>query len=44
MTVLPGDVIMTDTSSGVGPIAPGDIVEIEISGIGILSNPVVAEV
>ena len=44
MTLLPGDVIMTGTPSGVGPIAPGDTVEIEISGVGVLRNPVVAEV
>ncbi len=43
MTLLPGDVIMTGTPSGVGPIAPGDVVEIEISEIGTLRNPVVAE-
>ncbi len=43
MTLLPGDVIMTGTPSGVGPFAPGDTIEIEISGIGILRNPVVAE-
>jgi 2-keto-4-pentenoate hydratase/2-oxohepta-3-ene-1,7-dioic acid hydratase in catechol pathway len=43
ITLLPGDVIMTGTPSGVSPIVPGDTVEIEISGAGILSNPVVAE-
>ncbi len=43
MTLLPGDLIITGTPAGVGPIKPGDIVEIEIEGIGILSNPVVAE-
>jgi 2-keto-4-pentenoate hydratase/2-oxohepta-3-ene-1,7-dioic acid hydratase in catechol pathway len=43
MTLLPGDLIMTGTPDGVGPIAPGDTVEVEISGIGILRNPVVAE-
>ena len=43
MSLLPGDVIMTGTPSGVGPITPGDVVEIEISGVGILRNPVVAE-
>jgi 2-keto-4-pentenoate hydratase/2-oxohepta-3-ene-1,7-dioic acid hydratase in catechol pathway len=43
MTLLPGDVIMTGTPSGVGPIKPGDTFEVEIEGIGILSNPVVAE-
>ena len=43
MTLLPGDVIMTGTPSGVGPIAPGDTVEIEVEGVGVLRNPVVAE-
>lgn len=43
MTLIPGDVIMTGTPSGVGPVTPGDVVEIEISGIGVLRNPVVAE-
>ena len=40
MTLFPGDVIATGTPSGVGPIAPGDSVEVAISGIGILHNPV----
>lgn len=43
ITLLPGDVIMTGTPSGVGSIVPGDTVEVEIEGIGILRNPVVAE-
>ena len=43
MTLLPGDVIMTGTPAGVGPIAAGDLLEVEIPGIGILRNPVVAE-
>ncbi|MEU6912897.1 fumarylacetoacetate hydrolase family protein [Streptomyces olindensis] len=43
LTLLPGDVIMTGTPSGVGPIRPGDVVEVEIEGIGVLRNPVVAE-
>ncbi len=42
MTLLPGDVILTGTPSGVGPIEPGDRVEVEIEGIGVLVNPVVA--
>ena len=42
MTLLPGDVILTGTPSGVGPMEPGDTVEIEIGGIGILRNTVVA--
>jgi 2-keto-4-pentenoate hydratase/2-oxohepta-3-ene-1,7-dioic acid hydratase in catechol pathway len=41
MTLLPGDVILTGTPSGVGPIVNGDIVEVTISGIGTLSNPVI---
>jgi len=42
-TLMPGDVIMTGTPSGVGPFVPGDVIEIEVDGIGVLSNPVVAE-
>jgi len=40
MTLLPGDVILTGTPSGVGPIKPGDVVEVEIEGIGTLKNVV----
>jgi 2-keto-4-pentenoate hydratase/2-oxohepta-3-ene-1,7-dioic acid hydratase in catechol pathway len=43
MTLNPGDVILTGTPSGVGELRPGDTVEIEIEGIGILKNPVVSE-
>ena len=42
MTLLPGDVILTGTPAGVGPIAAGDRVEVEIEGIGVLMNTVVA--
>ena len=42
MTLLPGDVIMTGTPAGVGPMEPGDAVEVELSGIGILTNPIVS--
>ena len=38
-----GDLIFTGTPAGVGPIIAGDVVEVEISGIGILSCPVVDE-
>jgi len=41
MTLLPGDVLLTGTPSGVGPIEAGDIMEVEIEGIGKLVNPVV---
>jgi 2-keto-4-pentenoate hydratase/2-oxohepta-3-ene-1,7-dioic acid hydratase in catechol pathway len=40
MTLMPGDVIMTGTPAGVGRLAPGDLVEVEIEGLGVLSNPV----
>jgi len=42
-TLLPGDVILTGTPAGVGPMVPGDVVSVSISGIGTLSNPVMAE-
>lgn len=42
MTLLPGDVVLTGTPAGVGPIIPGDRVEVEVEGIGVLVNPVVA--
>jgi 2-keto-4-pentenoate hydratase/2-oxohepta-3-ene-1,7-dioic acid hydratase in catechol pathway len=41
MTLLPGDIICTGTPSGVGPILPGDVVEVEVEGVGTLRNPVV---
>ena len=41
MTLLPGDVILTGTPAGVGPIVAGDTVTVEIDGIGTLSNPVI---
>ena len=40
MTLEPGDLIATGTPSGVGPLAEGDVVDIRIGGIGVLSNPV----
>ncbi|MBN1686935.1 MAG: fumarylacetoacetate hydrolase family protein [Spirochaetales bacterium] len=42
-TLYPGDIITTGTPSGVSKIAHGDVVEVEIENIGILSNPVVEE-
>ena len=38
-TLLPGDVILTGTPAGVGPIVDGDRVEVTVSGLGTLSNP-----
>jgi 2-keto-4-pentenoate hydratase/2-oxohepta-3-ene-1,7-dioic acid hydratase in catechol pathway len=41
MTLEPGDVIATGTPGGVGPLSPGDVVEVKVSGIGTLRNSVV---
>lgn len=43
MTLYPGDVIATGTPAGVGPLAPGDTVEVEVEGVGVLSNPVLPD-
>ncbi|MBN2324604.1 MAG: fumarylacetoacetate hydrolase family protein [Spirochaetes bacterium] len=43
MTLLPGDVITTGTPSGIGAMKPGDTVEVEVEGIGVLRNAIVAE-
>jgi len=43
MTLEPGDLIATGTPAGVGPLAAGDVVEVEIPGVGVLRNPVVRE-
>ena len=43
MTLLPGDVILTGTPSGVGPLAPGDTFTVRIEGIGELTNKVVEQ-
>jgi 2-keto-4-pentenoate hydratase/2-oxohepta-3-ene-1,7-dioic acid hydratase in catechol pathway len=43
MTLEAGDIIMTGTPAGVGPLLPGDMVEVSIEGIGTLRNPVVSE-
>jgi 2-keto-4-pentenoate hydratase/2-oxohepta-3-ene-1,7-dioic acid hydratase (catechol pathway) len=42
-TLHAGDVVATGTPAGVGPMKPGDEVEVEIEGIGILKNPTVAD-
>jgi 2-keto-4-pentenoate hydratase/2-oxohepta-3-ene-1,7-dioic acid hydratase in catechol pathway len=43
LTLEPGDVIATGTPAGISPLAVGDTVEVEVQGIGVLSNIVVAE-
>ncbi len=40
MTLEPGDIVSTGTPEGVGPLADGDVVEVEVVGVGKLSNPV----
>ena len=42
-TLLPGDIIITGTPSGVSPLNHGDVVEVEIENIGTLRNPVITE-
>lgn len=42
MTLYPGDVIATGTPAGVGPLVSGDVVEVNVAGIGVLRNPVQA--
>ena len=41
MTLLPGDIILTGTPAGIGPLVAGDEVTVSIEGIGSLTNPVV---
>jgi 2-keto-4-pentenoate hydratase/2-oxohepta-3-ene-1,7-dioic acid hydratase in catechol pathway len=43
ITLMPGDIILTGTPAGVGPLSHGDVVEVEVEGIGTLRNPVVDE-
>ena len=41
MTLLPGDVILTGTPSGVGPLVTGQKVSVTVEGVGTLTNPVI---
>lgn len=43
LTLLPGDVIMTGTPSGIGQVQPGDSFEVRIEGIGKLTNPIIRQ-
>jgi 2-keto-4-pentenoate hydratase/2-oxohepta-3-ene-1,7-dioic acid hydratase in catechol pathway len=42
MTLEPGDLVATGTPAGVGKLEPGDIVEVEIVGLSMVTNPVAA--
>jgi len=42
MTLEPGDLLATGTPEGVGPLVPGDVVDVELPGLVTLTNPVVA--
>ncbi len=44
MTLEPGDLVATGTPAGVGPLLAGDVVEVEIPGVGTLRNPVVDDI
>jgi 2-keto-4-pentenoate hydratase/2-oxohepta-3-ene-1,7-dioic acid hydratase in catechol pathway len=43
MTLEPGDLILTGTPSGIGPVQVGDIMTVEVEGLGFISNPVINE-
>jgi 2-keto-4-pentenoate hydratase/2-oxohepta-3-ene-1,7-dioic acid hydratase in catechol pathway len=43
MTLEPGDIVATGTPDGIGPLQEGDVVEVEVTGVGKVSNPVVRE-
>jgi len=43
ITLVPGDIVITGTPAGVGALHHGDVVEVEIEGIGVLRNPVIDE-
>lgn len=40
MTLEPGDLVLTGTPEGVGPLLDGDVVEVEVPGVGLIGNPV----
>lgn len=40
MTLEPGDLLLTGTPAGIGPLGPGDVVEVEVPGVGAVRNPV----
>ena len=42
-TLEPGDLIATGTPEGIGPLSPGDRVEVELAGVGVVGNPVVSD-
>lgn len=43
MTLEPGDLVLTGTPAGVGAVQPGDVMTVEVEGLGALSNPVIGE-
>jgi len=42
MTLFPGDIVITGTPKGIAPMKPGDVVEVEVEGVGRLRNMVEA--
>ena len=43
MTLYPGDIVATGTPKGIAPMSPGDIVEVEVQGVGMLRNTVISQ-
>jgi 2-keto-4-pentenoate hydratase/2-oxohepta-3-ene-1,7-dioic acid hydratase in catechol pathway len=43
MTLEPGDLVATGTPAGTGRLTEGDLIEVEIPGVGVLANPVLRE-
>lgn len=43
MTLEPGDLILTGTPEGIGPVQPGDVMTVEVEGLGSITNPVIGE-
>jgi 2-keto-4-pentenoate hydratase/2-oxohepta-3-ene-1,7-dioic acid hydratase in catechol pathway len=43
ITLEPGDLLLTGTPAGVGPLAAGDVVDVSVPGLGRLANPVAAD-
>jgi 2-keto-4-pentenoate hydratase/2-oxohepta-3-ene-1,7-dioic acid hydratase in catechol pathway len=43
MTLEPGDLVLTGTPAGVGPVQPGDVITVEVQGLGSLVNSVINE-
>jgi len=43
MTLMPGDLILMGTPEGISPVQPGDVMTVEVEGLGVLRNAVISE-